>query len=152
MNIGELVADFALPDENGETRRLSEFLEEGPVVLFFYPAAMTSGCTTETCHFRDLAAEFKAVGAIRVGISKDKVKRQKMFAEANRLDYPLLSDEDGLVAKQMGVRRSVAVGPFVTRRVTFVIDTDFRVLDVIHNEVTMTDHADRALKTLRDRA
>lgn len=152
MNIGELVADFALPDENGETRRLSEFLKEGPVVLFFYPAAMTSGCTAETCHFRDLAAEFKSVGAVRVGISKDKVKRQKMFAESNRLDYPLLSDEEGLVAKQMGVRRSVAVGPFVTRRITFVIGTDFRVLDVIHNEVMMTDHADRALKTLRDRA
>lgn len=151
MNIGELVADFALPDENGETRRLSEFLEEGPVVLFFYPAAMTSGCTAETCHFRDLAAEFEAVGALRVGISKDKVKRQKLFAETNRLGYPLLSDEDGLVARQMGVRRSVAVGPFVTRRVTFVIDTDFRVLDVIHNEVMMSDHADRALKTLRDR-
>ncbi|NAS24248.1 redoxin domain-containing protein [Herbidospora sp. NEAU-GS84] len=152
MKIGELVADFALPDENGETRRLSEFLKEGPVVLFFYPAAMTSGCTTETCHFRDLAAEFTSVGAVRVGISKDKVKRQKMFAEGNRLDFPLLSDEEGLVAKQMGVRRSVAVGPFVTRRVTFVIDTDFRVVDVIHNEVVMTDHADRALKTLRDRA
>ncbi|GLX98295.1 peroxiredoxin [Herbidospora sp. NBRC 101105] len=152
MKIGELVADFALPDENGETRRLSEFLKEGPVVLFFYPAAMTSGCTAETCHFRDLAAEFTSVGAVRVGISKDKVKRQKMFAEGNRLDFPLLSDEEGLVAKQMGVRRSVAVGPFVTRRVTFVIDTDFRVVDVIHNEVVMTDHADRALKTLRDRA
>ncbi|GAB1820599.1 peroxiredoxin [Herbidospora sp. RD11066] len=152
MNIGELVPDFALPDENGETRRLSEYLKEGRVVLFFYPAAMTSGCTAETCHFRDLAAEFKAVGAVRVGISKDLPKRQKMFAEANRLDFPLLSDSEGVVAKQMGVRRSVAVGPFVTRRMTFVIDTDYTVIDVIHNEVMMTDHADRALKTLRDRA
>ncbi|WP_066372659.1 peroxiredoxin [Herbidospora mongoliensis] len=152
MNIGELVTDFALPDENGETRRLSDYLKEGPVVLFFYPAAMTSGCTAETCYFRDLAAEFKAVGAVRVGISKDAPKRQKMFAETNRLDYPLLSDSEGVVAKQMGVRRTVAVGPFVTRRMTFVIDTDFRLIDVIHNEVTMTDHADRALKTLRGRA
>lgn len=152
MNIGELVADFALPDENGETRRLSEYLKEGPVVLFFYPAAMTSGCTAETCYFRDLAAEFKALGAVRVGISKDRPKRQKMFAEANRLDYPLLSDADGVVAKQMGVRRAVAVGPFVTRRMTFVIGADFRLIDVVHNEVTMTEHADRALKALRDRA
>ena len=64
------------------------------MVLFFYPAAMTSGCTKESCHFRDLKAEFDAVGAKRVGISADSVDKQIQFAEKHDFDYPLLSDPD----------------------------------------------------------
>ena len=62
------------------------------MVLFFYPAAMTSGCTAESCHFRDLAAEFAAAGAQRVGISRDTVDKQKQFSDLHGFDYPLLSD------------------------------------------------------------
>ena len=62
MEKGDLVPDFELPDEDGVPRKLSDLAASGPVVLFFYPAAMTYGCTKESCHFRDLAAEFKAVG------------------------------------------------------------------------------------------
>ena len=61
------------------------------MVLFFYPAAMTSGCTKESCHFRDLAAEFAAAGAQRVGISTDPVDKQPQFADQHGFDYPLLS-------------------------------------------------------------
>ncbi len=68
MHIGELAPDFTLDDQNGVSRTLSAMLGEGPVVLFFYPAAMTSGCTKESCHFRDLASEFAALGAQRIGI------------------------------------------------------------------------------------
>ncbi|MGO4426647.1 redoxin domain-containing protein, partial [Streptomyces sp. MCAF7] len=59
MDIGDVVEDFELPDENGTARTLSGLLENGPVVLFFYPAAFTPGCTKEACHFRDIAGEFK---------------------------------------------------------------------------------------------
>lgn len=149
MRTGDLVEDFELLDDNGEPRRLSDFLKTGPVVLFFYPAAMTSGCTAETCHFRDLAAEFAAVGAVRVGISKDAVERQREFAETNNLGYPLLSDPDGVVARQFGVRRKVALGPLVTKRMTFVIGTDSRVIEVVHSEISMDAHADRALQALK---
>ncbi|MGZ4438004.1 MAG: peroxiredoxin, partial [Nocardioidaceae bacterium] len=86
---GTQAPDFELPDQDGKPVRLSELLLEGPVVLFFYPAAMTPGCTKESCHFRDLAAEFAAVGAQRVGISTDPVDRQKQFAERHSFDYPL---------------------------------------------------------------
>ncbi|MFI9449903.1 peroxiredoxin [Amycolatopsis sp. NPDC052450] len=65
MDQGDLAPDFTLPDDTGRDRTLSDFLTVGPVVLFFYPAAMTGGCTAESCHFRDLAAEFTAVGAHR---------------------------------------------------------------------------------------
>jgi peroxiredoxin Q/BCP len=150
MKVGELAPDFELPDETGTTRALREFLESGPVVLFFYPAAMTKGCTAESCHFRDLAAEFAAVGAHRVGISPDAVGKQAEFSAKHGFDYPLLSDVDGEVAKRFGVRRSF--GPLLTRRQTFVIDTDRTVLDVIKSELRMAVHADRALEVLRARA
>jgi thioredoxin-dependent peroxiredoxin len=150
MKVGELAPDFALPDETGATRTLAEFLATGPVVLFFYPAAMTKGCTAESCHFRDLAAEFAALGAHRIGISPDAVGKQAEFARLHSFDYPLLSDADGTVAKEFGVRRSF--GPLLTRRQTFVIDTDRTVLEVVRSELRMAVHADRALDVLRTRA
>lgn len=147
MKQGDAVEDFTLPDQTGEPRSLSEFLASGPVVLFFYPAAMTSGCTAESCHFRDLAKEFSEVGAQRVGISPDAVAKQREFAAKHDFDYPLLSDVDGTVAKRFGVRRSF--GPLLTRRQTFVIGTDSRVLEVIKSELRMAVHADKALEVLR---
>jgi thioredoxin-dependent peroxiredoxin len=150
MKAGELAPDFELPDDTGETRALREFLKTGPVVLFFYPAAMTKGCTAESCHFRDLAAEFEAVGAHRLGISPDAVDKQAAFSEKHSFDFPLLSDADGTVATRFGVRRSF--GPLLTRRQTFVIDTDQKVLEVIKSELRMGVHADRALEVLRARA
>jgi len=149
---GDPIEDFELPDETGTPRKLSDFLSSGPVVLFFYPAAMTTGCTMESCHFRDLAKEFADAGATRVGISRDSVSKQKQFADKHSFGYPLLSDADGTIARRFGVRRSLALGPLVTKRMTFVIGTDRRILDVIHNEVSMAAHADRALETLRARA
>jgi peroxiredoxin Q/BCP len=150
MKAGELAPDFELPDETGKTRALSEFLAAGPVVLFFYPAAMTKGCTAESCHFRDLAAEFASVGATRVGISPDAVEKQARFSETHSFDFPLLSDTTGEVSTQFGVRRGF--GPLLTKRQTFVIDTDRTVLEVVKSELRMGVHADRALEVLRSRA
>ena len=149
---GDIAEDFELPDQTGAPRRLTDLLAGGPVVLFFYPAAMTSGCTAESCHFRDLAAEFAAAGAQRAGISRDPVAKQKQFADLHHFDYPLLSDADGRVAAALGVKRKLPLGPLSTRRMTFVIDTDRTILEVIHSESNMTDHADRALQVLQARA
>jgi thioredoxin-dependent peroxiredoxin len=152
MKPGDLVNDFVLPDQTGTERRFSDFLTHGPVVLFFYPAAMTPGCTKEACHFRDMASEFGAVGAQRVGISTDAVDKQAKFAEQQKFDYPLLSDADGAVATAFGVKRGL-LGKFMpVKRSTFVIDTDRRVLDVISSEINMDTHADKALEVLRERA
>ena len=138
--------DFELPDQDGKLVGLSSLLLDGPIVLFFYPAAMTPGCTKESCHFRDLGAEFAALGAHRVGISADPVGRQLQFADAHGLDYPLLSDEDGPVAAAYGVRRRMLVP---VKRATFVIDTDRVVRKVIASELRMEVHADEALAALR---
>lgn len=147
MKVGDRAPDFELPDEEGTPRKLADFLTDGPVVLFFYPAAMTSGCTAESCHFRDLAAEFAAVHAQRVGISTDAVAKQKEFSTTNSFDYPLLSDDDGTVAKAFGVKRRF--GPLPVKRRTFVISADGTILDVIASELNMTTHADKALAALR---
>lgn len=149
MKTGDSVADFELPDQTGSPRRLSTLLADGPVVLFFYPAAMTPGCTREACHFRDLAAEFAAVGATRVGISRDPVDKQAQFAEAQRFDYPLLSDVDGTVAAQFGVKRGLLGKLMPVKRTTFVIGTDRTVLGVISSELDFNSHADKALELLR---
>ena len=150
MKTGDTVADFELPDETGTPRKLSDFLLKGPVVLFFYPAAMTYGCTKESCHFRDLAGEFAEVGAQRVGISADTVEKQKQFSDKHSFDYPLLADTDRTVAEQFGVKRGFSITP--VKRATFVIDTDSTVLAVINSEVNMNTHADKALKVLAGRS
>jgi thioredoxin-dependent peroxiredoxin len=149
MQKGDTVPDFELPDQDGTKHKLSELLSDGPVVLFFYPAAMTYGCTKESCAFRDLDAEFKAVGARRVGISADTVEKQKQFDEKESLGFTLLSDPDRAVAELMGVKRSVNF--LKVKRTTFVIDTDRTVLEVLHSEVNMAGHADKALAVLKAR-
>jgi peroxiredoxin Q/BCP len=144
---GDKVEDFTLLDDSGTKRSLTELLENGPVVLFFYPLADSSGCTKETCHFRDLAGEFAAAGAQRVGISMDSVEKQQGFGAKYSVGFPLLSDPDGAVAQQFGVKRKF--GPLKVRRKTFVIGTDRTVLDVISSELNMTAHADKALEVLK---
>jgi peroxiredoxin Q/BCP len=145
MRPGDPVPDFELSAQDGQPVRLSEELTRGPVVLFFYPKAMTPGCTRESCHFRDLEAEFATVGGIRLGISADPVDRQRQFAEKHGFEFPLLSDPDRVVARQFGVKRP---GPLFNRRATFVIGTDGRLLVEIRSETDMARHADEALAIL----
>ena len=151
LKTGDTVAEFELPDQTGTIRSLTSLLTDGPVVLFFYPAAMTPGCTKEACHFRDLAAEFAAAGANRVGISTDPVAKQAKFADIQNFDYPLLADADGKVAAQFGVKRGLLGKLMPVKRTTFVIDTDRTVLGVISSEISMDTHADRALELLKAR-
>ena len=150
MQPGDEVPDFELPDQTGTPRRLSSLLADGPVVLFFYPAAMTGGCTKEACHFRDVAADYQAKGVQRVGISRDTVDKQKQFADMHSFDYPLLSDVDGSVAETFGVKRGKfgqKLGAPV-KRYTFAIGTDRKVVAAIHSETNMDKHADEALAAL----
>ena len=146
MYPGDLAPDFSLQDQSGTTLSLSALVANGPVVLFFYPVALSTGCTKETCHFRDLHGEFKKLGAQPIGISMDEVEKQSEFASLNNLDYPLLSDPDGEVAKAYGVKRGFDL--LKTRRSTFVIGRDRRVIKVIKSEINMNKHADEALAVL----
>ncbi|AFM13942.1 peroxiredoxin [Turneriella parva] len=146
LKIGDLIHDFTAPDQLGKPMTLTNLLQGGPVVIFFYPRAMTAGCTAQSCHFRDLAQDFHAVGASIVGISSDSVERQATFDQKHRFGFPLLSDPDRIIAKQFGVKR---LGPLFNRRATFVIGKDSRVIQVIASELSMSKHADVAIETLR---
>ena len=148
MKVGDVVDDFEAKDQHGATRRLSELLQQGPIVLYFYPKGFTPGCTKESCHFRDMGAELRDAGGQAVGISADAVERQRDFDTKHSLGFPLLSDPDRRLARMFGVKRP---GPLFNKRATFVIDTDRTVLAAISSEMNMDTHADTAIRVLRDR-
>ncbi len=148
MKVGDTVPEFSAVDQHGDTTTLSTLLDDGPIVLFFYPKAFTPGCTAEACHFRDMVGEFAEIGARPVGISADEASRQAEFDAEHKLGYPVLSDPDKSIAKTFGVKR---FGPVFNKRATFVIDTDRRVLAAISSETNMNKHADEALNVLQMR-
>jgi peroxiredoxin Q/BCP len=149
IEVGERVPDVTATTHDGREVRLSELAGDGPLVVFFYPKAFTGGCTAQACHFRDLGAEFDALGASRVGVSRDAVDTQARFAEEHRFDFPLVSDADGAVAKALGAKRP---GPLVSKRQTYVVDRDLTLLARISSETDMERHADDALAVLREHA
>ncbi|WP_018134054.1 peroxiredoxin [Acaricomes phytoseiuli] len=149
MHKGDRAADFELSDQHGEPVKLTALLAQGPVVLFFYPLAMSGGCTQEVCHFRDLGEQFDQLGAQPVGISRDSVERQAEFAQRNAVAYPLLSDPQEEVIEAYGVKRRLLAKLLPVKRSTFVIAQDGKILEVISSETDMRVHAERALKVLQ---
>jgi peroxiredoxin Q/BCP len=145
MDVGDRVGDLSGVDETGAELRFSDLLAKGPLVVFFYPAAMTYGCTKESCHFRDLAGEFAGIGASIVGVSADDVARQAEFSAKHTLGFPLVADTDRHIAEAFGVKRRR--GP--NKRSTFVLGTDGVVIARIDSEFAMGRHADDALEALR---
>ncbi|EFV13250.1 hypothetical protein HMPREF9336_01912 [Segniliparus rugosus ATCC BAA-974] len=155
LQVGDVVPDFELPDQTGAPRKLSEFLAQGPTVVFFYPKASSPVCTVQACQFRDLGAQFQALarekgwGSVqRVGISKDSVSGQAGFVSGRSLDYPLLSDKEGKAAAAFGVKGGLG-GLSPVKRSTFVLDKDGKVLKAIFHEFRGKAHADEALEFLR---
>ena len=146
LHVGDTAPDFELSDQHGESVRLDTVLEKGAVVLFFYPAALSPGCTREACHFRDIVSEFADRGATVLGISADDVAKQKRFDDAHKLGYPLLADVGGAVAREFGIKRLIPGLP--AKRATFVIGPGKKILAAVHSEVNMNVHADKALATL----
>lgn len=123
LEVGSPAPDFALPDQNGETVRLSDFRGESNVALVFYPFAFSGICTGELCEIRDNIAVFRDDDVQVVGISCDPKWSLRAFAEAEKYDFPLLSDfwPHGAVAQQYGVFND-QIGFAI--RGTFLVDTE----------------------------
>ena len=124
LNIGTNAPDFALPDQNGEPRRLSDYRGRR-VILYFYPKDMTSGCTKQACGFRDLTPQFREKGAVILGVSKDSVASHKKFETAHGLPFPLLSDPELKVIRAYDVwKEKKNYGKLSTGvvRTTYLID------------------------------
>ncbi|WP_305802141.1 peroxiredoxin [Nocardia alni] len=146
LQAGDNAPEFELSDQHGESVRLSTILNKGPVVLFFYPAALSPGCTREACHFRDIVTEFADRGAQILGISADDVAKQKKFDDTHNLGYPLLADAGRATAQAYGIKRLIPGLP--ARRATFVIGSDQKIIAAIHSELNMNIHANEALAAL----
>ncbi|WP_157002463.1 thioredoxin-dependent thiol peroxidase [Agromyces laixinhei] len=146
---GDPAPDFTLRDQNGDPVTLSA-LRGTKVVLYFYPEAMTPGCTTEACDFRDNLNSFASAGFRVLGVSKDDVAKLSAFAERDRLTYSLLSDTDLAVQRAYGVwgekslYGKIVVGSI---RSTFVIDESGLVERAFYN-VKATGHVGRLRREL----
>ncbi|MFP5267497.1 MAG: thioredoxin-dependent thiol peroxidase [Acidobacteriota bacterium] len=153
MQVGDIVEDFTLPDQDGNSIRLSDFAGK-TVVLFFYPRANTPGCTVEACGFQSELARFQRLqgaGVVVLGISRDTVKAQKKFAEKFGLQYPLLADADESICNRFGViKEKNMYGKKVTgiERTTYVIGPDRRLKHVFA-KVKPEGHAEEVLALLK---
>lgn len=142
--IGQPAPDFELPDQNGDMVKLSSFKGKN-VVLYFYPKALTPGCTVQACGIRDSKDELDNRGAVVLGVSPDAVKRLPKFSEKENLNFTLLSDEDHVVAERYGVW---GLKKFMGRefmgliRTTFIIGKDGHLLGVMDKFKTKTHHED----------
>ena len=133
IEVGAKAPDFTLPNEDREPVSLSGLLKRGPVVLAFFPAAYSGTCTTEMCTFRDSAAEFNKTQAQVVGISVDSFFALKAWKDAEKLNFPLLSDFNKVVIRQYGVVNPDMIGlKDISKRAVFVVD---RTGVVRHREV-----------------
>lgn len=146
---GDVAPDFILPDAEGASVSLSDFRGR-KVIVYFYPAAATPGCTTQACDFRDNFSSLNRSGFAVVGVSKDSPEVLRAFAEAENLTFPLLSDSDLSVHHSYGAWGEKSMyGKRVTGvlRSTFVIDEDGVVLHALHN-VKATGHVAALRKKL----
>ncbi len=146
---GSPAPDFTLQDQDGEQVSLGD-LRGGKVVLYFYPAAMTPGCTTQACDFRDSLASFQGSGYEVLGVSKDSVAKLAEFRERDGLTFPLLSDESLETHKAYGAwgeKQNYGRTITGTLRSTFVIDAEGRV-ELARYNVKATGHVAMLRKLL----
>lgn len=147
VRVGDAAPDFTLKDQKGTDVRLKDLLAEKAVVLYFYPADETPGCTAEACSFRDSYEAFKEVGAEVVGVSSDSAASHQGFVTHHRLPFILLADEGGKVRKQYDVPKSLF--GLIDGRVTYVIDRQGIVRHVFNSQINPKKHVAEALAALK---
>jgi len=134
---GSTAPDFILPDENGNEVSLSSLLEDGPLILYFYPADFTPGCTREACAFRDMHDEILSVGLQVVGVSPQDGKSHRKFREQHGLPFKLLSDEEKVAIKMYDVDGPFGIG---VRRVTYLINQGMKIQSALQADVLINKH------------
>jgi peroxiredoxin Q/BCP len=149
LNAGERAPEFTLPDETSTDRSLTELLSTGAIVLYFYPADFTPGCTKQACVLRDLHDEIQRAGLRVVGVSPQSPESHAKFREKYNLPFVLLSDQEKAVVKMYGVNGPLGIG---VRRASFLIDGSRRIRDVVLADFMIGKHADFARKAILLRA
>jgi peroxiredoxin Q/BCP len=149
IKAGERAPEFTLPDETGQDRSLTELLSAGAIILYFYPADFTPGCTRQACVLRDTHAEIESAGLRIVGISPQNPQSHAKFKAKYKLPFVLLSDEQKTVIKMYGVNGPLGIG---VRRATYLIDASRRVRDVLLADFMIRRHTDFVRKAIMLRA
>jgi len=144
VSVGDPAPDFTLPSTDGTTS-LAEHRGKW-VVLYFYPADDTPGCTVEACAFRDAYEDFTDAGAVVIGASGQSVESHEAFKAKRNLPFTLVADEDGTLRSAFGVKKSLGV---LDGRVTYVIDPQGVVRDVFSSQLRAKQHQARALDVIR---
>ena len=143
--IGNLAPVFTLKNQNGEKVALKDFRDQKNVVLYFYPKALTPGCTTQACGIRDSAAEFESRDTVVLGLSPDPEAKLHKFMEKHELNFDLLADEDHKVADKYGcwgMKKFMGREYMGLIRTTFIIDKGGRLQHVMDKFKTKTHHDD----------
>lgn len=149
LKAGERAPEFTLPDETSTDRSLTELLSSGAIVLYFYPADFTPGCTRQACVLRDLHAEIESAGLRVVGISPQSPASHAKFRSKYQLPFVLLSDQHKAVIKMYGVDGPLGLG---VRRASYLVDGGRRIQDVVLADFMIGRHADFVRKAILMRA
>ncbi|MGX1023561.1 peroxiredoxin [Psychroflexus sp. MBR-150] len=147
MKVNDKLKAFTAKDQNGDEFDISQYLGKKPLVIFFYPKNFTPGCTKEACSFRDSYQDFKDLGAEVIGISGDSESSHQRFAKKHDLPFTLLSDQDGKLRKQFGVKKSLL--GLLPGRETFIFD-DKGILIHRFNSMDAKPHIRKALKVVKE--
>jgi peroxiredoxin Q/BCP len=148
LPVGESAPEFELPDQDGKPRRLSALLGGRPIILYFYPADFTPGCTREACDLRDLHTQILAAGLQVVGISPQPPESHRRFRDEFGLPFVLLSDEKKNAIRAYGVDGPLGIG---VRRATFLIGRDQRVQDAVLADLRISRHQSFVQKAIAAR-
>jgi thioredoxin-dependent peroxiredoxin len=134
---GTRAPEFALEDQHGKRHTLKSLLADGPLILYFYPADFTPGCTKEACSFRDLQKDLVAARLRVVGVSPQDAASHQRFAEKHDLNFPLLADPDKKAVKAYDVDGPLGFG---VRRGTYLIDADGTIRDSVLADLRIAEH------------
>ncbi|MCH8158945.1 MAG: peroxiredoxin [Proteobacteria bacterium] len=137
LKVGSRAPEFILPDANGVDTALSDLLQNGTLLLYFYPADFTPGCTKEACSIRDLHNDIQSVGLQIVGISPQDGDSHRRFRDEHNLPFILLSDPEKVAIKMYDVDGPFGVG---VRRATFLINQDRTIRDAVLADVRIGRH------------
>jgi peroxiredoxin Q/BCP len=143
--VGNMAPAFTLQDQDGNKVSLKDFRGKNTVVLYFYPKAMTPGCTTQACGIRDSKAALKKAGVVVLGVSPDPVPRLGKFIEKEGLNFSLLSDEDRTITEKYGcwaLKKFMGRESMGVLRTTFIIGKDGRLKHIMDKVKTKTHHED----------
>ncbi len=153
IQVGDLIPkDISVKNQKGEGVRLSDYLNDEYLVIYFYPKDNTSGCTKEACSFRDNDDELKKLGARVIGISKDSADSHVKFIDKNSLNFDLLADEDLELNKAFGVwvEKSMYGKKYMgTQRATFIANKNGEIVKVWET-VKPVGHAEEVLQFIKD--